>query len=52
MCIWSIKARWQILNRAMNVKLEDVPTLVHELKICELKGSAITRETVEHQMHY
>ena len=23
-----LKARWQILNRAMNVKFEDVPTLV------------------------
>ena len=51
-----LKARWQILNRAMNVKLEDVPTLVHACFVlhnfCELKGSAINRERVEHQMHY
>ena len=36
------------------MKLEDVPTLVHACFVlhnfCELKGSAINRERVEHQM--
>ncbi len=49
-----LKARWQILNRAMNVKLEDVPTLVHACFVlhnfCEVKGVPINGERVEHQM--
>lgn len=49
-----LKARWQILNRAINVKLEDVPTLVHACFVlhnfCELKACPIVGETIEHQM--
>ena len=49
-----LKARWQVLKRAINVKLEDVPTLVHACFVlhnfCELKACPIMGETIEHQM--
>ena len=49
-----LKARWQILNRAMDIKLEDVPVVIHTCFIlhnfCELKGCQLNEEYVERQM--
>ena len=50
-----LKARWQILNRPMNIKLEDVPTVIYTCFIlhnfCELNGSPINQDYVDHQIH-
>ena len=49
-----LKARWQILNRPINVKLSDVPSLIHACFVlhnfCEVKGAKIIGEGVEHQI--
>ena len=50
-----LKARWQILNRPMNIKLENVPTVIYTCFIlhnfCELNGSPINQDYVDHQIH-
>ena len=47
-----LKGRWQILNRAMNVKLDDVPMLVHSCFVshnfCELKECTIPADHVHY----
>ena len=49
-----LKARWQILNRATDIKLEDVPEVIYTCfilhNVCELKGCHLNEEYVERQM--
>ena len=48
-----LKARWQSLNRPMDLKLEDIPTIIYSCFIlhnfCELNGVPINQEAFEHQ---
>lgn len=49
-----LKARWRILNWPINLKLENVPTVIYTCFIfhnfCELSGTHLSRENIEQQM--
>ena len=49
-----LKACWQILNRPMNLKQEDLPTIIYSCFVlhnfCELKGNQRTQEGYEQQL--
>ena len=49
-----LKARWQILNRPMNLKQEDLPTIIYSCFVlhnfCELRGNQLTQEDCEQQL--
>ena len=49
-----LKARWQILTRAMNFKLEDIPQLIYACFVmhnyCELNNTALDEQSVQRFM--
>ena len=54
MCICRLKARWQILTKAMNFKLEDILHLIYACFVmhnyCELNNTALDEQGVQRFM--